>query len=79
MWIDEELRIEILKSSALILLWVLEGLTCLGGQGMLSRLFSLPWTSLMLSCSARTVPNSHMSNSWDAGRLPFDSSAENNV
>lgn len=53
-----------------------EGLTCVG-PGMLSRLCSLPWTSRMLSCSARTVPTSHVSNSWGPGRLPFNPSVEN--
>lgn len=45
------------------------GLTCLRGTAMLSRLCSLPWTSRMLSCSARTVPTSHVSNSWGPSRV----------
>lgn len=50
------------------------GLCSLRGAGMLSRLCSLPWTSRMLSCSARTVPTSHESNSWGPGRLPLNPS-----
>lgn len=37
---------------------------------MLSRLCSLAWTSCMLSCSARTVPTSHVSSSWGPSTLP---------